>query len=135
MSSKSFKFEIVTPFKVVYSGEVQHIKAPGIAGYFGVLAGHTPFLTALRIGEIKVTTNNTTLYFATSGGFTEVGHDSMTVLAETAEAAGDIDLQRAQAARDRALKRLKERHPDIQLDRAHLSLFRAINRINIAKKA
>jgi len=134
MPPKRFKLEIVTPFRVVFSGEVNALVAPGIEGYFGVLPGHTPFLTALRVGEIKVTINNTERYFATSGGFAEVLTDTVTVLAETAEAATEIDVKRAMEAKARAERRLQEK-VGWDLDRARAALMRALNRLSVAQKA
>jgi len=130
---KTFRLEIVTPLKVVFSDDVTHVRAPGITGYFGVLANHTPFLTALRIGAIEVEQENKKHLFATSGGFAEVMHNKMKILVESAEEATEIDIERAMQAKERALKRLQEKHPDIDIDRAQSALARAMNRLKIAK--
>ncbi len=134
METKFFTFEIVTPHKVVFSAPVLSVQAPGVAGYFGVLANHAPFLTALRIGAIHVATDKGDKTFATSGGFAEVLNNKMTVLAESAEAGSEIDVERAKQARDRALQRLKEKHADLDLDRARLALQRALNRLAVAEQ-
>ena len=128
-----FDFEIVTPTRVVFSGKVRHVRAPGSEGYFGVLSGHTPFMTNLQIGEIKINTEAAEDYYATSGGLIEVLPHGITVLAESAEKAGEIEPERAQKAIERAKKRLEEKTPDTDLDRARLALLRGINRIRISK--
>lgn len=128
-------FEIVTPFKKIYSADVKAVRLPGVEGYFGVLPGHTPFLAALTIGEIKVEIGNETNYFATDGGFVEVLPHNISVLAETAEAASLIDIQRAQDAMDRANKRLTEGIKSWDVQRAKLAMLRATNRIRVASKS
>ncbi|MBN2357574.1 F0F1 ATP synthase subunit epsilon [candidate division KSB1 bacterium] len=130
--AKTYKLEIVTPLKIVFSGMVIHVKAPGIAGYFGILYQHAPFLTALKIGIIEVKTEKEVKYFATSGGFAEVVENEMKILAETCECAEDIDEERAKNARDRALKRLAARSQEIDIPRAQAALGRALNRIQAA---
>lgn len=131
---KTIKFEILTPQQKVYSAEISSVRLPGFDGYFGVHPGHTPYLAALKIGEIKVHIDDKTLYFATSGGFAEVLPDSVAVLAETAEPADAIDVQRAMAAKERALKRIEEGSKVWDIDRARAALSRAINRIQVASK-
>jgi F-type H+-transporting ATPase subunit epsilon len=140
---KTFLLEIVTPFRKVFADHVTAIVAPGEAGYFGVLPRHTPFLTSLRVGHIKVEQSlpgqeERTLYFATSGGFAEVLPNSVKILAETAEPAAEIDFKRAEAAKDRAVKRLHEGRParaGWDLARAQAALARALNRMQVAGKA
>ena len=135
MSESYFKLEIVTPFKLVYSESVKYVRVPGVDGLFGVLNRHAPFLTALQIGEIKVESKVDTRYFATSGGIVEVLPDSVTILAETADEAHEIDVNRAEEAMKRARERLKRRTHDMDVDRARRALLRAINRMRIARKA
>ncbi|MDZ7373911.1 MAG: F0F1 ATP synthase subunit epsilon [candidate division KSB1 bacterium] len=130
--AKTFLLEIVTPQGVVFSDQVEAVRAPGIDGYFGVLPGHTPLMTALRVGEIRVRRKGELIRFATSGGFVEVLPRRMIILAETAEEAAKIDVARALAARERALKRLRQRTPDIDLERARAALARAMNRLRVA---
>lgn len=134
MEGKYFNLEIITPLQIIYQQQVKHIRMPGTEGYFGILAGHAPFITTLRVGEIKVDLENETKYFATSGGTVEVLPHSVTVLVETAEEASQIDLARALAAKGRAEKRLQEKSPDTDLDRAKAARQRAINRIEIAQR-
>ena len=126
--------DIITPDRRVYSEAAKAIRAPGYEGYFGVLPGHTPFVVVLKIGEIKVEENGKTIYFSTSGGFAEVFPDKVSILAETAEAAQSVDLKRAEAAKERAEKRLQEGRKSWDVDRARAALARAINRIAVAGK-
>lgn len=132
--ANTFKLDIVTPEGLVFSEPVEHLRAPGIRGSFGVLVGHTPFMTSLAVGEVNVTQNGKIRSLATSGGFIEVNPDQTVILAQTAEFAKDIDLERAEAAKKRAEERLAAKRPDIDLDRARAALMRAINRIRVARK-
>ncbi len=132
----TFQLEIVTPEKTVYSGEVEKLRAPGTEGGFGVLAGHHPMLASLSIGEMVFSgPENGPKSVAISGGFAEVQRDRVTVLAETAEFALEIDVTRAEAARDRARERLALKQ-DQQIDetRARLALARAINRLRTGEQ-
>ena len=129
----TFQLEIVTPEKTVYSGDVESVQAPGTEGGFGVLAGHHPMLAALAIGQMVFSEQEQgPQSVAISGGFAEVQRDRVTVLAETAEFAQEIDVTRAEVARDRARERLARKR-DRQIDeaRARLALVRAINRLRI----
>ena len=129
----TFQLEIVTPEKTVFSGEVEQVRAPGTEGGFGVLAGHLPMLASLSIGVMVFSEQEQDLKsVAISGGFAEVRRDRVTVLAETAEFAREIDVTRAEAARDRA-RELLARKQEQQIDeaRANLALARAINRLRI----
>jgi F-type H+-transporting ATPase subunit epsilon len=132
----NIKLEIVTPDKAVVSEDVQIVMAPGSLGEFGVLAGHTPFLTTLKSGIIRYTdAQGTEQYVFVNGGFAEALPDRVTVLAESAEKRKDIDLNRAKAAQQRAEKRLEEARTreDIDADRAKAALARAVVRINLAE--
>ncbi len=128
----SFALEIVTPEKTLYSGVVEHLQAPGSEGSFGVLSGHLPMLSSLRIGQIAfVEEGGTSRKVAASGGFVEVQRDRVTVLAETAEFGDEINAARARAARARALERLAQSE-DIDKARAETALSRALNRLKIS---
>ncbi|NOY76600.1 MAG: F0F1 ATP synthase subunit epsilon [Calditrichaeota bacterium] len=131
---KKFTLEILTPVRIVYSGDATYLRAPGIEGSFGVLANHIPFLTALDIGEIEVEIGNKKRFFATSGGFVEVLNNTVSVLAETAEPAEEIDVQRAKQAKERAERRLREHSANINMTRAHAALTRALTRLKVASK-
>jgi len=133
--AENIHLEVVTPEKVVVSEEAQIVASPGALGEFGVLSGHTPFLTALKAGIIRYTdANGKEHYVFVSGGFAEALPDKVTVLAESAERRSDIDLERAKAALDRAEKRLAEdrSREDIDFNRARAALERATVRIRMA---
>ena len=131
----NIKLEIVTPDKAVVSEEVKIVMAPGSLGEFGVLTGHTPFLTTLKTGIVRYTdAQGTERYVFVNGGFAEALPDKVTVLAESAERRSDIDLERAKEALARAEKRLAEDRAKEEIDfaRARGSLERATVRIRIA---
>ena len=135
MAEKNFKLEIVTPKKIIYSGEVQSFTAPGVVGSFQVLYNHAPLLSAIGVGEVKLRdTQGNEVCYATSGGFVDVVKNNVTMLAETAERADEIDVDRAQAAKERAAKRLADRTAETNIDRARVALTRAINRLKIAQR-
>lgn len=128
--------EVVTPEKIVVSEEAQIVAAPGSLGEFGVLIGHTPFLTTLKTGIIRFTdAAGKERFVFVSGGFAEALPDKMTVLAESAEKRSDIDLERAKSALQRAEKRLAEdrSRQDIDFARARAALERATVRIRLAQ--
>ena len=135
MKEKYFKLEIVTPFQIIYQDKIRHVRMPGTEGSFGVLAGHAPLITTLGIGEIKVELKDEIRYFATSGGIIEVLPYTTTVLVETAEEASQIDVERATSSKKRAQKRLKEKSPDTDMERAKIALQKAVNRLKISKKS
>ena len=132
----SINLEVVTPDKSVVSDEAQMVVAPGEYGEFGVLPGHTTFLTTLQVGMIRYKDQggNERLVFV-NGGFAEVMLNKVTVLAESAERRKDIDVERARAAVKRAEGRLGEasRKEDIDFRRAQVALQRAIARLKIAE--
>ena len=126
--------EVVTPEKVVVSEEAQIAVAPGSLGEFGVLVGHTTFLTTLKTGMIHYTdAYGNQRYIFASGGFAEALPDKLTVLAESAERRKDIDIGRAEAAMERAQKRLEQEDKDIDFVRAKTALERAIHRLKLAE--
>jgi F-type H+-transporting ATPase subunit epsilon len=133
--AENIHLEVVTPEGIVVSEEAQIVASPGSLGEFGVLSGHTPFLTTLKIGMIRYTdANGKEHYVFVSGGFAEALPDKVTVLAESAEKRSDIDLERAKEALARAEKRLAEDRAREEIDfaRARGSLERATVRIRIA---
>ena len=133
MADKAFKLEIVTPKKVVFSGDVISFSAPGVVGGFQVLKSHAPLLSNIAIGEVKlVDSSGQEMRYATSGGFVEVHENKVMMLAETAERSDEIDVTRAEAARERARKRLAVKSGEADFDRARLALFRAMNRLKVA---
>jgi F-type H+-transporting ATPase subunit epsilon len=131
----NIKLEVVTPEKYVVDEEVQIAVAPGSLGEFGVLIGHTPFLTTLKTGVMHYTdAKGTERFIFVSGGFAEALPDKVTVLAESAERRKDIDVDRAKAAMERAQERLAQsQSEDIDFNRAKAALERALHRIRIAE--
>jgi F-type H+-transporting ATPase subunit epsilon len=132
----NIRLEIVTPENVVVSEEAQIVASPGSLGEFGVLIGHTPFMTTLKIGSVRYTdANGTERYVFISGGFAEALPDRVTILAESAERRRDIDIDRANSALERAKQRLAEDRSsdDINFTRARSALERAVQRIKLAK--
>ncbi len=133
MADKSYKLEIVTPKKILFSGEVTSFTAPGVLGGFQVLKSHAPLLSNISVGEVKlVDAEGAEHRYATSGGVVEVRDNKVILLAETAEQSDEIDVERAVAARDRARKRLAKKGADVDVDRARLALFRALNRLRVS---
>ncbi len=134
--AENIQLEVVTPEKTVASEEAQIVASPGTLGEFGVLSGHTPFMTTLKTGVIRYTdAQGTERYVFVSGGFAEALPDKVTVLAESAERRLDIDIERAKASRERAEKRLAEDRSleDIDFTRARGALERAIVRISLVE--
>jgi F-type H+-transporting ATPase subunit epsilon len=131
----NIRLEVVTPEKEVVNDSAQIVMAPGSMGEFGVLSGHTPFMTSLNTGAVHYRDENgKDQYVFVSGGFAEALPDKVTVLAESAERMEDIDLDRAQAAMERAEKRLAEDRARENIDsvRAKAALERALVRIKLA---
>ena len=135
---ENIQLEIVTPEKIVVSEEAQIVASPGSLGEFGVLTGHTPFMTTLKIGSVHYTdANGMERYVFVSGGFAEALPDKVTILAESAERRSDIDIDRADTARERAEQRLAEdrSRDNIDFERARIALERAVQRIKLAKRS
>ena len=132
----NIRLEVVTPEKYVVDEEVQIVVAPGSLGEFGVLIGHTPFLTTLKTGVMHFTdASGAQRYVFISGGFAEALPDKVTVLAESAERRKDIDVNRATAAMERAQERLAQqgKAEDIDFNRAKAALERALQRIRLVE--
>ncbi len=135
MAEKNFQLEIVTPRKVIFSGEVSSFSAPGVVGGFQILKSHAPLLSSIAVGEVKLTDSTGQEFrYATSGGFVEVHENKVILLAESAERSDQIDVERATAARDRAEKRLAAKQEEMNTERARASLLRALNRLKISHK-
>lgn len=135
MLEKRFNLQIITPERVLFEDEVEGVQAPGAAGSFEILTGHIPFLSLLEAGPVGVSESGTRRMLATSGGMIEVLRTGATLLLETAEWADEIDVSRAEQARERARQRLAERADDLDVDRAELALLRAINRLRVAGRS
>ena len=129
-----FSLVIVTPSSMAFEGEVRNVLAPGTDGYFEVLIGHVPMLTSLRPGLLTIRSDDGRTQYTVSGGFVEVLRSQVTVLAETIEAVGAIDLDRARQAEERARRRLESAEEGVDVDRAKASLDRALNRIKASSQ-
>jgi F-type H+-transporting ATPase subunit epsilon len=136
MLPESIELVIVTPERQLLRGKATEVQLPGESGYLGVLPGHAPLITELGIGELSYhdASGKESEHMAIIRGFAEVLSDRVTVLAETAERAEEIDLQRAKDALARAEKRLAANDPNIDWDRANIALQRALIRIQVATK-
>lgn len=133
--SKMIRLEIVTPDKVVLTQEVEYVGVPGILGQFGVLVNHIPFLSALAIGSLYYKLEGQTRFIFISGGFAEVSPEAVTILAETAERAEEIDITRAKKAKERAEERLRQAQDNLEFARSQQALFRAIQRMSTKEKS
>ena len=130
----TFLLELVTPEKLMFSEEVQAVRAPGAEGSFGVMAGHAPMLTELTTGLIKVTlANGNETFMASSGGFLQVTREKVIILADSAELSEEIDIDRARAAVARARQLLDAPDTDIDAEAVRQELERAQNRIRVAQ--
>lgn len=130
----ALRLEIVTPDQVVLSSDVEYVGAPGVDGEFGVLAGHIPLLTALSIGTLVYRIGNKDYTAFIAGGFAEVADNKITILAQAAELAENIDVERAEKAKARAEERLQnaKNQDGIDIVRADNAMKRAIMRLKIA---
>lgn len=127
--------EVVTPERVVYSGEATMVIARGVEGDLGILPNHMPLVTPLKIAPVRIKLQgDKEMLIAVSGGFMEVRGDKVSIIAETAELPDDIDVARAKEAKARAEKRLSEKHPDLDARRAERALQRAMSRLDVTNK-
>src|SRR5918995_7170958 len=121
----SIDLQIVTPERLPVHEQVDEVEIPGAEGYFGVLPGHTPLLAALAVGELWYRKGQQKTYLSISYGFAEVLPDRVTILAQLAERAEDIDVERAEAARRRAAQRLDQKS-DVDYERARQALTKSM---------
>jgi F-type H+-transporting ATPase subunit epsilon len=128
------ELQIVTPDKLVVREQVDEVQIPGSQGYFGVLPGHTPFLVSLTVGELWYRKGSEKTYVAIAFGFAEVLPESVTILAELAERAEEIDVERAEAARTRAEERLARPPSEIDYERARIALSKALSRLQVSSR-
>ena len=126
--------EVVTPEGLLLREEVDEVIAPGELGYFGVLPGHTPMLATLGAGVITYRDGQARHHLTCFWGFAEVLPDRVSILAEVGERAEDIDLARAEAARDRAAAQLKSIKDEAGYAEAHQAYVRAVTRLSVAKR-
>jgi len=126
---------ILAPDREVCRQRISSLVAPGVDGYFGVLARHAPMVAALAAGELSLADEQgRRRFFALGGGFLEVAWDEVTILADAAEPAVEIDVARAHVAEGRARQRLASHDPHVDVARAEAALRRALNRLRIAEK-
>ena len=128
--ASTIRLELVTPERLLLSEEVDEVVLPGYEGEFGVLPGHTQLLAILNIGILWYRIGSAIKKIALGGGFSEVTHERVVVMADSAERADEIDVGRAQRARDRAETRLKELSMDDDTyAKVHAALQRALVRM------
>lgn len=131
---KTMKVSVVSPDGPVYESDVEMVSTKALTGELGILPGHVPMVAPLEIGSVRLKKEGKTEYIAVSGGFLEVRPDQVTVLAQAAEMASEIDVERALRAKERAEQRMKDAKAEmIDFKRAELALRRAINRLTVAE--
>lgn len=133
MAEQRIQLDIVTPEKIAFTGDVDEITLPGALGEFGVLPGHTFFLSELKVGPMHFSREGQIEYFALNRGIAEVTPAKVTVLVRTAENKAEIDVERARAAQARAEQRLRDRERDIDMARAEAALRRSLARLKVAR--
>ncbi|CAH1193374.1 ATP synthase epsilon chain [Paenibacillus plantiphilus] len=126
----TFLLEIVTPERKVYAEQVSMVIVKGVEGELGILPNHIPLVTPLKIAPVTIKKDRKEQVIAVNGGFIEVRKDKVVILAESAELPADIDIERAQAAKQRAEQRLSGKRDEFDFRRAEMSLQRAINRLD-----
>jgi F-type H+-transporting ATPase subunit epsilon len=127
--------EVVTPDRSVVTEQVDEVEIPGAEGYFGVLPGHTPLLATLQVGELWYRKGTEKVYLSIAFGFAEVLPDRVTILAQLAERADEIDAARAEAARRRAEERLAKPELEMDYERARIAMMKALIRLQVASRA
>lgn len=132
MGAQTIALEVVTPERVVMQAQVDSIVAPATLGYLGVLANHAPLVTGLEIGVIRFRQQGQQNLMAICGGFMEVKDNKAVILADTAETADQIDVDRASRARERAQQRLTQKPHGLDYARAEMALKRALIRLRVA---
>jgi len=130
----TFQLEIVTPDKMVVRDVAEEMQIPGKNGYLGVLPGHAPLITELAVGEITYRNANITHHLSVAWGFAEVLPNKVTILAETAERAGEVDVNRARAAKQRAESNLPKCATEEEFKKVSGDLQRAETRLEVAEK-
>src|SRR5215212_6949730 len=130
----SIQLQIVSADRSLANERVDEVEIPGADGYFGVLPGHTPLLALLGAGELWYRQGQEKHYLAIALGFAEVQPDRVTILAQIAERADEIDLARAEAARKRAEERLSKPVVDMDAERARISLLKSLIRLQVATR-
>jgi F-type H+-transporting ATPase subunit epsilon len=132
--AETFQLEIVTPAKLMVKDVAEEAQIPGLSGYLGILPGHAPLITELAVGVITYRASGATHMLSVAWGFAEVLPDKVTILAEAAERPQEIDVARAQEAKNRAEALLKSNDPKVDYARAEDALQRAETRLSVAKE-
>jgi len=135
MAEGSIDLTIVTPERSVVREQVDELQIPGAEGYLGILPGHAPLFSELKVGEVGYRKGETWFFLSVAWGFVEVQSNQVRILAETAERAHEIDIDRAIRAKERAEDRIAKGGDDIDYRRALVSLERALIRIQVSRKA
>jgi F-type H+-transporting ATPase subunit epsilon len=135
MAEGKIDLTVVTPERSIVHEQVDELQIPGAAGYFGVLPGHAPLFSELKIGEVAYRQGDRWFFLSVAWGFVEVQSDHVRILAETAERAHEIDVDRATRAKQRAEQRIAKGGTDIDYARALVALERALIRIQVSTKA
>src|SRR5688572_28390413 len=130
----SIELQIVTPDKLLVKEQVDEVEIPGTEGYFGVLPGHTPMLASLAVGEMWYRKGQEVTYLSLAFGFCEVLPDRVTILAQLAERAEDIDVARAEEAKRRAEERLRNAS-DVDYERARTALVKSLTRLQVSTRS
>jgi F-type H+-transporting ATPase subunit epsilon len=135
MADGPIELTVVTPERALTHDRVDELQIPGASGYFGVLPGHAPLFSELKIGEVSYRQGNRWFFISVAWGFVEVQPDQVRILAETAERAHEIDVDRAVRAKERAEQRIAKGGDDVDYNRALIALERALIRIQVASRA
>jgi F-type H+-transporting ATPase subunit epsilon len=128
------QLQIFSADRMLVNERVDEVEIPGVEGYFGVLPGHTPLLAALQVGELWYRQGQEKHYLAIAYGFAEVQPDRVTILAQIAERADEIDVARAEEAKRRAEERLAKPANDIDFERARIALMKSLFRLQVASR-
>ena len=129
------QLQIVSADRSLVNEQVDEVQIPGSEGYLGVLPGHTPLLATLQVGELWYRQGLEKHYLFIAFGFVEVQPDRVTILAQIAELADEIDLARAEAAKKRAEERLSKPTPEVDFERAQIAMRKALVRLQVASRA
>jgi F-type H+-transporting ATPase subunit epsilon len=127
--------QIVSADRSLVDETVDEVQIPGADGYLGILPGHTPLLTTMQVGELWYRKGSAKTFLSIAFGFAEVQPDRVTILAQTAEKAEEIDVARAEQSKKRAEERLTKPTVDMDFERARIALIKALARLNVASRA
>ncbi|HEX2344744.1 MAG TPA: F0F1 ATP synthase subunit epsilon [Vicinamibacterales bacterium] len=130
----SVTLEIVTPERLLAREQVDEVEIPGSQGYFGVLPGHTPLLATLQVGELWYRKGQEKTYLVIAFGFAEVLPDRVTILAQIAEKADEVDVVRARSALERAEQRLTRPQTEMDFERARIALLKSLIRLQVSER-